>query len=43
VRGAPWKEGWDGFLMFYDGCKGILEGGGGLTKGWDKFLDLCEL
>jgi len=29
--------------MFDDGSEGILEGGGGLTQGWDKFLELCEL
>lgn len=43
MRGAPWKEGRDGFLMFDDGCEGISEGGGGLTTGWDKFSELSEL
>ena len=29
--------------MFADGCKGMSEGGGGLTEGLDKFSELCEL
>jgi hypothetical protein len=43
VWGAPWKEGWDEFLIFADGCEEIPEDGGDLIRGWGKISGLGTL